>query len=141
LPFIWIGAAVLFAIIEAATLGLATIWFALGALLGMVCALLKLPFSVQMIVFLLASIVLLYFTRPIAQKALKIGNTRTNADSLIGKTGFVQKSIRQYELGQVKVEGQVWSARSVDRQDIEEGNEVEVTAIEGVKLLVKKIRE
>lgn len=137
---LWIVVAVVCLIIEAATLGLTTIWFAAGAIIALVFAEFNTPLLVQVLVFLVSSSVILYFTRPIAQRVLKIGHTRTNADRLIGKIAIVTMEINPIEgLGQVKVAGKIWSAKSYDEQIIEENSKVEITEIQGVKLVVKKI--
>lgn len=134
---IWIIIAVIFAIIEALTFGLATIWFAIGALVAMLAAMIGIGVMGQIFVFLIASAVLLYFTRPIAKKYLKIGNTKTNVESIVGLVGIVMKKIEPFNTGQVKVAGQVWTAKSMDNKEIQEGKQVEVIKVEGVKLIVK----
>ncbi|SHK55847.1 Membrane protein implicated in regulation of membrane protease activity [Caminicella sporogenes DSM 14501] len=135
----WIIVAVIFGIIEALTLGLTTIWFAAGALVAMISALINLPFIVQILIFLISAGVFLYYTRPIAKEYLKIGATKTNVNSIIGKTGIVTKKILPYNTGQVKVSGQIWTAKSIDDKEIDENLEIEVVRVEGVKLIVKKI--
>ncbi len=136
-PIIWIIVAVIFAIIEAVTFGLATIWFAIGALAAMLAAMIGIGIMGQIFVFLIASAVLLYFTRPVAKKYLKIGATKTNVDSIIGLVGIVIKKIEPFNTGQVKVAGQIWTAKSLDDKEIQEGKQVEVIKVEGVKLMVK----
>ncbi|RKD24928.1 hypothetical protein BET04_11550 [Caminicella sporogenes] len=138
-PILWIIVAVIFGIIEALTLGLTTIWFAAGALVAMISALINLPFIVQILIFLISAGVFLYYTRPIAKEYLKIGATKTNVNSIIGKTGIVTKKILPYNTGQVKVSGQIWTAKSIDDKEIDENLEIEVVRVEGVKLIVKKI--
>jgi membrane protein implicated in regulation of membrane protease activity len=137
----WLIVAVLLAVVEAFTLGIATIWFAIGALLAMFVALLGLPFIYQVSAFIILSAVLLYFTRPIVKKYLKIRTESTNADRLIGKTGIVIEKIDSIQgIGQVKILGQIWSARSADN-DIIVGERVEVQEIAGVRLIVKRVEE
>lgn len=123
--------------IEAITLGIATIWFAIGALIAWVFAMFNAPLLAQILVFLISSSVLLYFTRPIAQKVLKIGHTKTNAETLKGKTGIVIKEIDNIQgTGQVKVSGQIWSAKTFDDEKIPEESIIKVLDIQGVKLVV-----
>jgi len=142
ITYIWLAIAIVLGIIEAATLGITTIWFAIGALIAMVASLINLPLPVQVLVFLVSSMVLLYFTRPIVKKCGKIGTTRTNADRLIGEKGLVTEKIDVINgKGQVKVFGQIWSARSVDNQDIDAGETVEIKGITGVKLVVGRSEE
>jgi len=98
------------------------------------------PPIVQLLIFLGSSGILLYFTRPIAQKFLKIGHTRTNSDRLIGEVGIVIEKIDTIQgTGQIKVSGQIWSAKSFDKGVIERDDRVEILDIQGVKLVVKKI--
>jgi len=135
---VWTVIAVLLTIVESMTLGLTTIWFAIGALVAIIAAALNLHITVQITIFLIVSIVLLVYTRPIAIKVLKVGSTKTNVDSLIGKEGLVVKTMEHFEKGHVKVKGQIWSAKSVDGSEILEGERIVVEAIEGVKLIVRK---
>jgi len=134
-PLIWILIAVIFAVIEGITMGLTTIWFTVGGVAACVIALLGGPLILQIIVFLLVSIILLYFTRPLAEKRLKIGHEKNNIDQMIGKTALVTGKIEPYHPGQVKLNGLVWTAVS---EDVAEKNDlVEIIGIEGVKLIVK----
>ena len=84
---IWIIAIVVFIIIEIATVGLATIWFAGGAVIAFFEALLGWPFYVQLISFIVVSVTLLIFTRPLLVKRMNLGKVKTNVDILIGKDG------------------------------------------------------
>lgn len=138
----WLVIAVVLGIIEAATLGLVTIWFAIGALFAMVFAMVGLPLSVQLIVFIISSSILLYFTKPILKKYLKVKLQKTNADRAVGEIGIVIEEIDPVlGKGQVKVRGQIWSARTVDNQGIAVDEKVEVQEISGVKLIVKKVED
>lgn len=126
-------------IIEASTMGLTTIWFAIGALVAWFVYLTGLNLHVQIVIFLIVSIACLIFTRPIAVDKLKVGKTKTNLDSLIGETAKVETTINNYNNeGYVKVRGQVWSARSVDDETIEKDDLVVIKEIKGVKLIVKR---
>lgn len=137
LAIIWIIVAVIFAVIEAVTLGLLTIWFTVGAVLACIADLLGAPPLLQVIVFLVSSILLLYFTKPIAKKKLKIGSVATNVDALVGQVGVVTEDIIPHYTGQVKLGGQIWTAIA-DRKEttIVKGTEVRILRVEGVKLVV-----
>ena len=103
----WLGAAAIFVVIEIITMGLTTIWFAGGALVGAVMAAFSLPLWSQIIAFVIVSVILLILTRALALKYLNSRTVRTNADSLIGQTALVTQDIDNLNAkGQVKVDGQ-----------------------------------
>jgi membrane protein implicated in regulation of membrane protease activity len=136
---IWTVLAILFAVIEGATLGLTTIWFSGGSLVALFMAWLGFNLYVQIIAFVVSSILLLLVTRPFVVKYMKVGSIKTNVDSLIGKRGIVVNEITEHNYGQVKLNGQMWTAKGQTITTIKEGKEVEVEAIEGVKLVVKEV--
>lgn len=125
--------------IEVLTLGLTTIWFAAGALVAIFAALLYAPIFVQVILFLLVSLLSLFFTRPIAVKYFNRDRVKTNVESMVGRQAIVTDEIDNLQAaGQVTVNGQEWSARSWDdKVRIPTGAVVVVTAISGVKLIVR----
>jgi len=136
---IWLALTVIFAVVEAATLGLTAIWFAAGSLVAMVAALLHAPLWLQVVLFLLVAAVTLYFTRGLA-KNYNVSRQKTNADRVIGMEGIVLQQIdNEHAAGQVRVNGQVWTARSVTQQIIVAGARVTIKAIEGVKVIVEPI--
>jgi len=136
---LWIIAAVIFIIIEAATLGLTTIWFAGGAVAAALSTLFDAPIIVQVVIFLAVSIALLYSTRFWKAK-FKIGKEMTNVDAVVGQPGFVMETISPTAFGQVKVGGIIWTAMSANPHTvIDVGTEVTVAGIEGVKLIVVPI--
>jgi len=141
MPIIWTVLIIVFAVAEAFTLGLTSIWFAAGAVVALLISFLKFPIYLQITVFLVATLVMLIYTRPVAQKYLRIGASKTNVTALLGESGIVLKRIDTYNLGQVKVKGQIWTAKAEHGQDIARGDEVEIVAIEGVKLIVKPLEE
>lgn len=136
----WLCIIVVCIIIEASTMGLTTIWFAIGAIVAWITNNLGFELQVQVFVFLVVSILCLVVTRPIAVKKLKIGKTRTNADSIIGECVKVITTINNINNeGTVKARGQMWSAKAYDNDDIIEKDEVVcVREIVGVKLIVER---
>lgn len=138
---VWLVLLIVFLVIEAATLGLAGIWFAGGSLIGLVAAALGAPVWLQVILFLTASLILLFSTRPIAVKYFNKNREKTNALSVIGKQAIVVSEIDNLQgSGQVMVGGQQWMARSLqDGVKIPVGAVVEAVEIRGVKLMVRDI--
>ena len=140
---VWLIAMIVLLVVEGLVPGLISIWFALGALAALVSALLHAPLWLQILLFVLFSLVLLFFTRPIAVKYFNKDRIKTNAESLVGRTAIVISDINNLEgIGQVTVSGQEWSARSVaDGVLIPTGTVVTVRAINGVKLIVEERKE
>lgn len=139
----WLIAAGIFFIIEMATIGFLVFWLGIGALLAMVTSFLTDSILIQVIVFVITSILLLIFTRPLVNKFVKVPKeVKTNAYSIIGKKGIVISAINNIEgSGQIKIDGEVWSAKSANDDNIAKDTEVEIIEIDGVKAVVKKIPE
>ena len=139
---IWLIVLIVTLIIEIATMGLTTIWFTGGAIVAFVMSLMGVPTAVQIAAFLIISVVLLYFTRPLAMKYFNRNRTYTNSDALIGQQGVVVSDINNIEnLGRVLIQGKDWSARAANADDkIPAGAVVSVKQIEGVKLLVEQVQ-
>lgn len=138
MPFIWVGLAILTAVLEAITLQLVSIWFMFGALSAAITSVFTASVPIQLTVFLVVSIAALFGTRPIMRKIRKNNpKVNTNADRLIGKIGIVVFDDDQ-NFPRVKVENEIWTAKSQNTQLIK-GQKVKVLAIEGVKLLVEPI--
>lgn len=140
---VWLGLVILLLVIELATMGLTTIWFAGGALAAFISTFFGANVIVQCALFLILSFVLLAVTRPLALKYMKPGMTRTNADSLIGRTAVVTKKIDNLaQTGEVMISDVSWTARNREESCvIAEGSKVRICAIEGVKLIVEEIKE
>jgi membrane protein implicated in regulation of membrane protease activity len=136
--YYWFGIAAILIIIEIATLGLTTIWFAAGALIAGFLNMAGCGLWVQIGVGVIVSLVLLLLTRPWAYRYLNSRTQKTNIDSLIGEICLTTKRIDNLRgEGQVLVKGQEWTARSKDGNSIEEGRKVRITQIQGVKLIVE----
>ena len=141
MPYVWLGVLIFSVILEALTLALVSVWFVPGALISMILAFIPgVPLWVQIVVFLLTSLALMIFLRPITDKLLIGKKVATNADAVIGEMAVVTEPINNLEAkGQVKVRGQIWTARAADKNATYEiGEIVNVVAIEGVKLICKK---
>ena len=85
MPAIWLGAIVVFLVVEALIPGLVSIWFAFGALAALISALLRAPFWLQFVWFIAVSVAALALTRPLARKYVNGKVQPTNADMLIGR--------------------------------------------------------
>lgn len=135
----WLVFLILAIVIEVLTMGLTSIWFAGGALVAILAALLQAPVWFQVILFFAVSLLLLFFTRPIAVKYFNKDRVRTNAESLVGRQAIVTSEIDNLQgVGQVTLGSQEWSARSLDdKQRIPVGSVVVVASISGVKLMVR----
>ncbi len=135
----WLALVVIFILIELATMGLTTIWFAGGAIAAFIASILGANLVVQVIVFLAVSILLLVFTRPFAEKYINKDKVRTNVDSLIGKRAVVTQDIDNLNAtGEAMVEGKEWMVRTEDDSlKIPKGSTVVIRRVSGVKLIVE----
>lgn len=135
--WIWIAVIAVAVIVEAISAQLLSIWFALGGLAALLTSFLTDSIAVQTTVFCIVSVVSLAVIFPLAKKSLKKEHIKTNADRYIGKTAVVTEDISNINAkGQVKVDNQIWSARSDDGSAVSAGTPVKVLRIEGVKLIV-----
>ena len=136
--YIWIGAIVLFGIVEAATAGLTSIWFVLGSIAGLIAAICGGKIWLQVVLFFVISIAALIATRPLVRKFNEHGTQPTNLDTVIGQTARVTEDIdNAVPTGAVYIQGKTWSARSEDETAIPTGTMVTVVRMEGVKLYVR----
>lgn len=139
---VWVIALVAFLVLEAITVGLTSVWFAVGALFAWICAILDAPVYLQVVVFIVVTALALYFTRPLVKKYINGKVIPTNADAVIGKECRVTETIDNVSgTGAVYVDGKTWTARSAADEIIEEGTLVTALRIEGVKLIVNKAAE
>jgi len=128
--------------VEVITLGLTTIWFAGGALVAFIVSLFYDNLILEITLFFVISLALLIFTRPVVKKYLNSTRIKTNYEAIIGKEAYVTATIdNEKGTGLAVVDGQEWSARSVDGSIIEKGSKVTVENISGVKLMVKIKKE
>lgn len=136
----WLVLLIVFAASEAATVGLTSIWFAAGALIALIAALLGGPVWVQITLFLAVSLLCLAAVRPLAKKHLNSRVEHTNADRVLGAQAQVTEDIDNiHGKGAVIIRGMTWSARSEDGGPISAGTMVKVLRIEGVKVFVEPI--
>lgn len=136
---IWLAILIVAIVVEVLTMGLTTIWFAGGALVAILAALIHAPVAVQILLFFVVSLLLMFFTRPVAVKYFNRDRVKTNVESLIGRQAIVISEIDNLQgIGQVTVGNQEWSARSAGNSlRIPVGAVVNVLSINGVKLIVR----
>lgn len=135
--FVWLGIAILAAVVEAIVPSLVSVWFVPGGLAGLIVSLAGGPVWLQILIFLAVSLLCLAFTRPLTKMVMKHHRERTNADRVVGATGIVIQDIDNVlAAGRVTVMGNSWSALSADGSKIDAGTRVHVEKIEGVKLIV-----
>ena len=129
------------AIGEVLTAGFLIFWLSLGSLIAMVVSFFTDNLIIQTTVFLISSVILILATKPLVKKFANIETVKTNAEAIIGKKGLVTKDINSINsTGQVKIEGELWSAIGKNDMDIPKDTEVEVNEIKGVKVIVTPIK-
>ena len=134
--YFWLILAGIFVIAEIATVGFLIFWLSLGSLCAMLTSFFTDNIIIQTAVFVVTSVLFIFLTRPLAKKLAKTDNTLvTNAFSIIGKKAIVIKEINP-GVGQIKIDGQVWTAKSTNEEIISEGTEVLILNIDGVKAVV-----
>lgn len=142
-PIMWLILLACFLVVEAITVGLTTIWFAGGALVAAMASGLGAGILIQWVLFLIVSLALLIFTRPMAVRYMNKGVPKTNVNSLIGERAVVIQKINNLEqTGQVRINDIEWMARtSSDEVTIPEHAIVTIEDVQGVKLIVKEETE
>ena len=138
---IWLITSGIFFICEIITVGFLVFWLGVGALIAMLVSFFTSNIIIQMSVFVVSSGLLIFATRPLVNKISKKDVVPTNVYSLIGKKAVVTEDIDWVTgKGQIKFEGEVWSAKSKEQINIPAGSEVEIVSIEGVKAFVKPLK-
>lgn len=138
---IWLIASGIFFICEIITVGFLVFWLGVGALIAMLVSFFTSNIIIQMSVFVVSSGLLIFATRPLVNKISKKDVVSTNVYSLIGKKAVVTEDIDWVTgKGQIKFEGEIWSAKSKEQINIPAGSEVEIVSIEGVKAFVKPLK-
>lgn len=141
---VWLAIFVVMIIIETAGPELISIWFAAGALVSLIASLLpNTPWWVQVIIFVVVSIAAVFGLRPLLKRFLRSGEIiKTNVDSLIGKRGYVIQDIAYLKPGAVKINDVSWTALPLNNNEtLLENSIIEVVAVNGNKLIVKKVEE
>ncbi|SDX98706.1 NfeD family protein [Lachnobacterium bovis] len=137
----WLTLMMILIINEILTVGLVTIWFAIGAAVATLAAGLGAPIYVQIILFLAVSIVLLFYTKPFMDKYVVTRKVATNIDSIIGEKIEITQKVESYgKVGVGKLQGKEWSIIAENpKEEFEAGEICQVVKVQGVKLVVKKV--
>ncbi len=138
----WLVASGIFFIAEIITTGFLVFWLGVSALITMCVSFFTDNLTIQATVFVIFSAVLILATKPFIKKFVnkKENAQKTNAFSIIGKKALVIKDIDSINgIGQIKVDGEVWSAEGINGSNIEKGTEVEIKEIDGVRAIVSPI--
>ena len=141
LGWIWIGVLVLAVIVEIITDNLVSIWFVPAATITTILDFAGLDWVWQLIIFLVISLIGIFLVRRLVSKRMKVNDEKTNIEAIIGEKCIVTERIDNYAgCGQAKVRGQIWSARGCNDDDVfEVGDILRIVAIEGVKIICKRI--
>lgn len=139
MTFMWMVLFLVLIVLEIVTVGLISIWFALGALASFVSSFWIDSIWIQLGIFVGVSAISLLLTRKIVAKFRINDSEKTNLDRVIGKIGIVTEDIDKLAVGEVKVDGKKWSA--ISDKKINVGSKVEILSIDGVKLKVKEVKE
>lgn len=139
----WLIAAGIFFIVEIATVGFLVFWLGIGALITMVFSLFIPNIYAQAFIFIITSTLLILLTKPLVNNIINKGKSvQTNAYSIIGQKGIVTKEINPIlGSGQIKVRGEIWSAKNLSEDIIPQNSEVEIIQIDGVRAIVKMISD
>ena len=136
----WLIASGVFFIIEIFTVGFLIFWLGIGALFAILISFLTNNIIIQTTVFVISSGLLIFATKPLVNKITKKEVIPTNVYSIVGKKGIVVEDIDwSTGTGQIKSEGEVWSAKTNEQINIPKGTEVEIESIDGVKVIVKPL--
>lgn len=138
---VWLIASGVFLIAEVFTVSFLVFWLSIGALLAMLVSFFTSNLIIQMTVFVISSGLLIFATKPLVNKLAKKDIVPTNVYSIIGKNAIVVEDIDwNTGKGQIKVDGEIWSAKTQEQLSIPKGSEVEIESINGVKAYVKPIK-
>ncbi|MCR5461575.1 MAG: NfeD family protein [bacterium] len=134
--WLWLAVVIITLVIEFMTAEIVSIWFFFGSIVSLILAICKVDPSIQIIVFVIVSLLFMACVRPFIKKYIKRNEIKTNVDSFVGRIALVTEDILDGNRGVVKIDGQEWSA--IAHEDILKGTKVVILSIEGNKLIVKE---
>lgn len=139
---IWLMLALIFLLFEAVTVQLVSLWFIIGAIFAFIASLFIPSIPIQICIFVLSSLISLLLLRPFLKKIIKTKHEDTNLGRYISKQAIVTSEINNVlGVGEININGSIWSAQSTDETVIAEGEMVLVEAIEGVTCKVKRLEQ
>mgnify|MGYP002626528697 CR=1 FL=1 len=136
--YFWLAVILILGFFEIITVGLVSIWFVISGIVALILSFFIDNFIIQFAVFVILGVVLMVTTRKTLTKMFVKGE-KTNLDRVVGMSGIVTEDINKNEIGEVKVDGKKWSAYSSEK--ILVGSTIKVLKIDGVKLLVERVKE
>jgi membrane protein implicated in regulation of membrane protease activity len=140
--WVWVALAVIFAVAEIFTAGFFLLWFAVGAAVAAVLAVLGFGGAWQWAAFVVVSVVLLAWSRRFAERFTSKQPPGVGADRLIGKKGVVLEEIDEGKnTGRARIDEEDWRARSATGETIQAGERIEVVRLEGTHLVAKPVKE
>ena len=140
---VWLVLLVLMILVEAMGPALVSIWFAVGALAALIVSFIPgVAWWIEVIIFVVVSTITLLAVRPLSKRYFKRNVVKSNVDSLVGKRGILLKEVSPFDSGLCKINDVLWTAISGnEKETIQEGSVVEVVAIAGNKLIIKKVED
>ena len=137
----WLVLSLVLLIVEIITVSFLAFFPAIGAFLAYIATLFNVGLTGQIVIFAVSTSLLIIFMKPLMNKFINTKGVKTNANSVVSKTGVVTETIDTLNnKGTVKVDGELWSAISEkDDEIIQVGEKIIVTKLKGVKVIVKKI--
>ena len=137
--YLWLAVGIVSFVVELLTVGLISIWFVLGALVALLLALLDLHIAIQVVAFVVVSLICIFCFRNYWVKHLKDNFIPTNLDAYVGKEVVVFEEINDSaNTGIIKINGQLWSAKSIDGTVYAVNEIVIVDKLVGNTIYVKK---
>jgi membrane protein implicated in regulation of membrane protease activity len=130
--------ALVLGIAETFSLAFLLVMFAGGAVVATIVTAAGASDAVQVLVFILASLVLLILVRPVAMRHRKHGALVTGPQALVGQRAVTLSEVDPYD-GRVRLNGAEWSARTTDESPIVIGTVVEVVQISGATAVVRAV--
>lgn len=139
MEFTWLIVIIICSFLEVITVSLVSVWFIASAIVALIASLFTDSLLIQMGIFVLLGVFLLFTTRKPLQRMVDNRREKTNLDRIYDMIGIVTEDIKKYETGVVKIDGKEWTA--IADTDIKNGSKVKVLSINSTKLKVEKVED